>query len=133
GRDPFGSDPFDVFGTSPFGGDPFGRGPGRRDPFDRFSSLREVPSEWLVPHAADPVAFLHAVLDKRQVVLGEPVRLTVLAFGSRGEFFEQSQQSPSLSDFISFPVLQDQMDEPLYRTTLDGQQFLVRKIREYIL
>lgn len=135
GSDPSGNDPFGMFGPNgPFGrNSPFGQDPFGDDPFGRFMQLRDAPSEWQLSHAADPVAFLDARLDKKQVVLGEPVRLTILAYGSRGDFSEIAERSPSLADFVSFPVVQNSMEEPLYQTTIDGQRFAVRKLREFVL
>lgn len=129
-RDPFGRrgsilgpDPQDIFGD---------------DPFDLFSrrmnsAIPEAPEEYRVEHAPDPIAFLRLLVDKDHVVLGEPVRVTVLAYGSRGGFQEVSPNEPSLSDFLSYSVLESSHDEPTFQTEIDGQRFLVKKLREYVV
>lgn len=127
-RSIFGQDPFDNF--DPFADDPFddifGR---RRSPLQ----IPDVPQEYLAPEARDEVAFLHATLDKRKVVVGEPVRLTILAYGSRGNFREVSPNEPSLPDFLSYSVIESSHDEPAYQATLNGTRYIVRKLREYVL
>jgi hypothetical protein len=129
-RDPFGRRG-SIFGPDP--GDVFGD-----DPFDLFSrrmgqAIPSTPEEYLVETAPNPIAFLRLLVDKKQVVLGEPVRLTVLAYGSRGGFQEMSPNEPSLPDFLSYSVLESSHEEPTFQTLIGGQQFLVRKLREYIL
>ncbi len=130
GRDPFGRrgsifgpDPRDVFGD---------------DPFDLFSrrmnsAIPEAPEKYQVKTAPDPIAFLRLLVDKDRVVLGEPVRVTVIAYGSRGGFQEVSPNEPALSDFLSYSVLESSHDEPTYQTDIEGQRFLVKKLREYIV
>lgn len=119
----FGPDPSDLFGDDPF--DLLARRMGRTVP--------QAPEEYQVDTAPDPVAFLRILVDKDNVVLGEPVRLMVLAYGSRGGFQEVSPNEPSLPDFLSYSVLESSHDEPTFQTAIGGQQFLVRKLREYIL
>lgn len=120
----FGPDPSDIFGDDPF--DLFSRRMGQ-------ASIPQAPEEYRVETAPDRIAFLRILVDKKKVLLGEPVRLTVLAYGSRGGFQEVSPNEPSLPDFLSYSVLESSHDEPTFRTAIDGQQFLVRKLREYIL
>lgn len=131
GRDPFRDDPFF---NSPFGRDPFsdlppdlfgGRGRGQQ--------LPEAPEEYLPRDAPSDVAFLHAFLSKSRIVLGEPVRLTIVAFGARGDFRELSPNGPSLGDFLSHAVIESSHDEPAYSAVLGGREYIARKIKEYIL
>lgn len=127
-RSLFGQDPFDSFGDDPFAD--------MDDLLKRHRSqfqIPPVPPEYLAPRALDEVAFLHVVLDKQRVVLGEPVRLTVLAYGSRGNFREVSPNEPSLSDFLSYSVIESSHDQPAYGAELDGTRYVVRKLREYVL
>lgn len=119
----FGPDPSDIFGDDPF--DLFARRMGQTIP--------DAPEEYRVAIAPDRTAFLRLLVDKNKVVLGEPVRLTVLAYGSRGGFQEVSPNEPSLPDFLSYSVLESSHDEPTFQTFIEDQQFLVRKLREYIL
>lgn len=123
-RDIFGDDPSDIFGDDPLG-DIFRR--------RRAGVLPPAPEEYLPPSVPDETAFLHVVLDKKSAVLGAPIRLSVLAFGSRGNFREISPNEPSLPDFLSYSVVESSHDEPTYLASLDGREFIVRKLREFIL
>lgn len=130
-RSPWGPDPFDddFFGKDPFGKDPF-------DIFGRASGaqqLPEAPPELRLSHAKNDTAFLVTKLEKSEVVLGEPVGVTITAYGARGDFYEQSPQSPSLASFISYPVIENSRAEPAYQTTIDGKTFVVRKLRQFVL
>lgn len=129
------SDPFDVFGADPFGNDPLGG-----DPFDDFFGRRarrmqlpDAPAEYQLEHAADPVAFLKTQLGSKQIVVGEPVVLTVIAYGSQGDFVEIAPTEPALPDFLSFRAMDNLQSEPAYQTEIDGRVYLVRKIRQYIV
>jgi hypothetical protein len=128
-RDPwgggiFGADPSDIFGDDPF--DMLSRRLGSR-------GFPEAPSDYQLSHAPDSVAFLRLLVNKNKVVLGEPVRLTVLAYGSRGNFREVSPNEPSYPDFLSYSVIETSHDEPTYQTSISGQEYIVRKLREYVL
>ncbi len=136
-RGPFGRDPFsdDPFFNRPFGRDPFsdlppdlfpGRGGGGHQ-------LPEVPKEYLPKQAPSDVAFLHATISKKRVVLGEPVTLTIIAYGARGDFRELSPNGPSLGEFLSHSVVESSHDEPAYGAVIDGREYLVRKLKEYVL
>jgi len=129
------SDPFDVFGADPFGNDPFGG-----DPFDDFFGRRarrmqlpDAPPEYQQEDAADPVAFLSAQLSRKQLVVGEPVVLSVVAYGSQGDFVEIAPTEPALADFLSFRAMDNLQSEPAYQTEIDGRVYIVRKIRQYIV
>src|SRR5690606_26405396 len=120
----FGPDPSDLFGDDPF--DMLSRRLGQR-------GFPEAPPEYQVASAPDSVAFLRLLVNKKSVGHGEPVRLTVLAYGSRGNFREVSPNEPSFPDFLSYSVIETSHDEPTYQTSIAGQDFIVRKLREYIL
>lgn len=120
GSDPFGFDPFDPFGSLQ------GSGSARR-------SLPEAPEELQLSQAPHPIAFLRAITDAQQVVVGQPVRLSIYAYGSQGSFRELSPTEPSTADFLSFPVVETSHEETTYVTTIGDQEWRVIKLRELIL
>lgn len=128
GRDPFG------FGADPFGQDPFDDA----DPFDllrrrRLERYPEAPPDLALGRARDPIAFLHARVSQQHAVVGEPVVLEIFAYGSRGTFREISPTEPALPDFLSYPAVETSHEQPTQRVDLAGTEFLVVKLREFIL
>ena len=142
----FGQDPFDQ---DPFGRDPSGQGspgqgsPGRdpaaQDPFDmlrRRSSLSgypDAPPELVLQSAPNRVGFLVAKLNQTSAVIGEPIVLSIYAYGGRGAFRELSPTEPALADFLSYPSVETSHEQPFFRTEIAGQEFLVVKLREFVL
>jgi len=108
-------------------------------PFDllrqrrRHTQMPQAPKEYELQHAADPTAFLHARLSRRRAVLGEPIRLTILAYGARGDFSEHMPKVPSLGDFVSHSLIDNSEAEPPYQTRIDGRTYVVRKVLEFVL
>ena len=117
----------------------------RRSPFDfdfsfdfpqrerRMPQLDPAPPELRAEKALDPYAFLEAHLDAREVVVGQPLRVTVVAYGSQGDFGEAVQEDLTFPDFASYLVLASSEEEPPYAQKLGDTEYVVRKIREYIL
>ncbi len=122
-----------------FGPDPFGRDPRHQDPFDILRQRRLgsryplAPPELELQEAPDPLAFLHARVDKHHAVVGEPVTLEIYAYGSRGKFRELSPTEPSLSNFLSYQAVETSHEQPIQRAEIDGREFLVVKLREIII
>jgi len=136
-RSPFG------FGQDPFGQDPFGRQSGQ-DPFDQdpFDLLRrrsglsaypDAPADLALGSAPNQTGFLVAKLDQPTAILGEPVVLSIYAYGGRGAFREISPMEPALPDFLSYPSVETSHEQPFFRTEIGGHEFLVVKLRELVL
>lgn len=117
----------------------------RRSPFDfdfsfdtalrerRRPALEPAPPELRAERARDPYAFLETRLDAREAVVGQPLRVTVIAYGSQGDFGEAVLEDLTFPDFSSYLVLASSEEEPPYTQTLGETEYVVRKIREYIL
>lgn len=139
-RDPFGFGQ-DPFGQDPFGRDPFGQAPdpSSPDPFDilrrrsGISAYPEAPAELALPSAPNEVGFLVAKVDKPGAVIGEPIVLSIYAYGGRGAFREVSPTEPALPDFLSYPSVETSHEQPFFRTEIRGREFLVVKLRELVL
>lgn len=119
-----------VFGPDPFANDPFD------DFFNRPArryQIPEAPPEYQLEDAPDPVAFIRARLSRKNVVVGEPVVLTILAYGAQGDFGELAPTEPALADFLSYRAMDNLQSEPPYQTDIAGTIFVVRKIRQYII
>lgn len=128
-------DPFDMFGADPFGNDPSGN-----DPFDDFfgrrarrAQLPEAPKDYQLEHAPDEIAFLTAQLSRSKVVVGEPVMVTVMGYGSQGDFVEIAPTEPALPDMLTFRAMDNLQSEPAYQLEVDGRVYIVRKLRQYIV
>lgn len=133
---------FDPFAQDPFGRDPSGRqgqDPDDQDPFDLLrrrsglSAYPEAPAELELESAPNKVGFLVARVNQPTAVVGEPIVLSIYAYGGRGAFRELSPTEPALPDFLSYPSVQTSHEQPFYRTEIQGQEFLVVKLRELVL
>lgn len=125
-RSRFGRDPFDdFFSQGPF--DVF-----RNRAFDS-PGLPELPEALRPAIAESPVGFLSARLSTTQAVVGEPIVLTIYAFGAEGPFQELSSVEPSTAQFLVFREVQSSYDQPRYVTEIDGRQYQVAKLREFVL
>ncbi len=125
-RSLFGSDPFDPFGNDPF--DDFFRRHSRRP------RIAPAPPEYQVEKARDPIAFLVTRLSRQTAVVGEPVVVTILGYGSQGDFAEAMPPTePSLGDFLSYRALDNPQSEPPYQLEIGERTYVVRKLREYVL
>lgn len=129
GRDPFG------FGRDPFGQDPFGQ-----DPFDRLLQGRrsspghpDAPAELRLDQAPNDTGFLVARLSQPTAVIGEPVVLSIYAYGGRGSFREISPTEPALPDFLSYASVETSHEQPFFRVDVGGREYLVVKLRELVL
>ncbi|GEM_PF-2806557 len=112
----------------------------RDDPFEMFQRRRrtimdlpEAPRRYQVAHAPHGTGFIRAIVDTKNAVLGQPIRLTLVAYGSRGNFREVTPTEPALSNFLSYSVIESSHDTSPMRTTVDGKNFLVRELRQFIL
>ncbi len=131
-RIPF--DPFDdLFGGDPLSGPMFPPGFGRdllRAPAD--PEPDQWPPELNVTTARDPIAFLDARLDKREVVLGEQVSFEVFAYGKPGPFEESGIKEPSRDDFLSYTAESEDL-EKLFALRIGEEKWYGTRSRKYVL
>jgi hypothetical protein len=139
-RDPFGSpfDPFDRF--DPFGG--MGRVPGfpRLPPIPGWDQpdqgrnlLPPAPDPYRVDQAPDRTAFLRAVVEPRQAVIGQPLVYRILAYGRMGPFKEGMLKEGARPDFLMQPIVATSEEQPLYGLSIGGDEWIAKKIRELVL
>lgn len=95
--------------------------------------MAPAPPELKANQARDPYAFVEAHLDAKEIVVGQPVKLTIVAYGSQGDFAEAVTKDPTFPDFASYLLLASSEEEPPYVQNIGSSEFVVRKIREYIL
>ena len=60
----------------------------------------DAPSDYVVAHAPQPLAFLRATVTPKQVVVGEQVTLNVYAYAGGGPYDEMNSSEPSRADFF---------------------------------
>jgi hypothetical protein len=132
---PLGGQPLDPFSIMRgFGGTGFPALPG----FPGFPEaepapeLPALPEDYKVERAADPIAFLRATAEPRQVVVGEQVTLSAYAYAGRGDFGAASFGEPSRDDFLAVSIGEDD-DSRKLPFELDGRRWLVSKIASYAL
>jgi hypothetical protein len=132
---PLGGQPLDPFSIMRgFGGPGFPALPG----FPGFPGsepepeLPALPEDYKVERALDPIAFLRATAEPRQVVVGEQVTLSAYAYAGRGDFGAASFGEPSRDDFLAISIGDDD-DSRKLPFELDGQRWLVSKIASYAL
>ena len=133
------ANPFDPFGNgSPFGGGGF-------DPFrgllDSLGGREPADS-----HAADPklamdsplgaVAFLHAVVDTTDVVVGEQVTVSMYLYveGNIRDPGVMDVHEATAADFVKRTLFEDDTsDHGISRATVNGRIFNVRLLRKWAL
>ncbi len=111
--------PLDLF-------DPFaGGGAAPRLFNDEPERLPETPPELRVDTAPDPTAFLRLTRDPSgPLVVGEPLRVRVYAYGRRGVFRILNISASARPDFLSIPLDDDPTDDSLQRVSIDGEPWL---------
>ena len=132
---PLGGQPQDPFSMlRGFGGMGFPSMPG----FPGFGEpeqppeLPALPEGYKVERALDPIAFLRATAEPRQVVVGEQVTLSGYAYAGRGDFGAAFFAEPSRDDFLAISMGDDD-GSPKLPFDLDGQRWLVSKVASYAL
>ncbi len=126
---PFPFDPFD-----PFGGLGGPRMPGfPPDPDESDSpAAPQVPPEYQVAHAPDPIAFLITKATPREVVMGQVIAFKAYAYGGRGPFEGVDSNEPSREGFLGYPVEQATRVVPV-QVPIDGTVFLAAQVSEMVL
>jgi hypothetical protein len=133
--------------TPPLGGQPsplgilrgFGGGnfpgfpgfPGFDEP-EAQPELPPLPDGYAIDRAQDPVAFLRATAEPRQVVVGEQVTLSVYAYGGRGDFGAAFLTEGTRDDFLSVSIDEDG-DAVKRPFELDGKRWIVSKLTSHAL
>lgn len=125
-RSPFGQFPFDLFDfPDPLGGRPL---PGLPDPnaFDQPSH----PPEFAIEEALDPTAFVVTRVTPARVVLGEAVRVDILAYGARGDFHSEPSTEPSREGFLAYDVNENPRT---FRLPIGDSLFTAKRVNALIL
>ena len=126
------SDPFDLLRRLP--GFRFGPLLGDDDDDDEdFDFLPPYPDEFQLDKAEDSNAFLRAVVDPVDAVVGEQVTLRIYAYGARGPFREVNTSEPTRADFLSFPILDNSFGERQHRVPIESDVWHAVKVRETAL
>lgn len=123
---PFGAFPFDLFDLpDPLGGRPL---PGLGlDPhgFD----VPDHPPEYAIERAPDPVAFLVTKVSPQRVVVGEAVRVDVLAYGARGEFQAMPATEPSREGFLAYDINENPRS---YRVPIGDESYVAKRVNAFV-
>lgn len=94
--------------------------------------LPPLPEGYAVERAQDPIAFLRATAEPRQVVVGEQVTLSAYAYAGRGDFGAAFFTEGTRDDFLAVPI--DEDGETVKRPfDLDGRRWLVSKLTNHAL
>jgi hypothetical protein len=135
---PLGGQPLDPFGgllrgfgRSPFPG--FPGFPGLDDEPPEEPQLQQLPEEYRVERALDPIAFIRARAVPRQVVVGEQVTLGVYAYAGRGNFEPGVGSEPSRDDFLAFNLMDPAQQIQGYQFEMNGRRWLTVKVQEFAL
>lgn len=103
-------------------------------PFQNDPRIDDTPPqspELSLPAAPDPVAFVHATVDKHNAVIGEQVTLSFYVY-VRYEAYVRSEPHPTarfeapLADFLRVPLLRTPGTEGRVITTAGGQRYLAQ-------
>ncbi|MCH2107719.1 MAG: BatD family protein [Polyangiaceae bacterium] len=93
----------------------------------------EAGPELQLEKAPNPIAFLRAIPSKRELIVGESVLVSVYAYGSRGPFQNLTGLSdPEVDDMLTWSVVDGAAQETPRTTTIDDQEFLILKMREFL-
>jgi hypothetical protein len=135
---PLGGQPLDPFGgllrgfgRSPFPG--FPGFPGLDDEPPEEPQVQQLPEEYRVERALDPLAFIRARAVPRKVVVGEQVTLSVYAYAGRGNFEPGVGSEPSRDDFLAFNLMDPAQQLQGYQFEMNGQRWLTVKVQEFAL
>ena len=93
----------------------------------------DAPSDYLVPHAPEPMAFLRATVTPTEAIVGEQVTLNVYAYAARGPYDEVNSSEPSRADFLSQSIIDSSFKQPRYVVPIDAARWSVVKLRQIAL
>lgn len=128
---PFPFDPFDMLNG--LGGLSGPRFPGF--PFDEPQNAPpepQVPPEFQLEHAPDPIAFVITKATPREVVVGQAINFKSYAYASQGLFDVVDANEPSRDGFLAYTVDQPQQLTPIV-VPIEGRQFVARQLTEMVL
>jgi hypothetical protein len=127
-RTPLGTFPFDLFDLpDPTGGRGF---PGLGDLDPDASDLPAYPPEYALERAPDPLAFVVTKVAPQRVVVGEAVRLDVIAYGARGEYQTLPSTEPSREGFLAYDVKENPRS---YAVPIEGTTYLAKRVNAFVL
>jgi hypothetical protein len=131
---PLGGQPSPLGILRGFGGSNFPGFPGFSgfDEPDAAPELPPLPEGYAVERAQDPIAFLRATAEPRQVVVGEQITLSAYAYAGRGDFGAAFFTEGTRDDFLAISI--DEDGETVKRPfDLDGRRWLVSKLTNHAL
>jgi hypothetical protein len=117
--------PFDFFGMP--GAPPFPGFPGGPD---AEPELPQYPPEYALERARDPVAFVVTRAKPTEVVLGEALRVDVVAYGGRGDYQGIQSTEPSRDGFIAYDSKDDARG---YIVPIAGTHFVAKRVNSWVL
>lgn len=88
--------------------------------------------EFALPTAPDPLVFVRAMADKRNVVVGEQVAVSFYIYHSQSVHLSGRTEA-AFSDFLRVPLIKDPRLEPGPNTTVGGRRFRVQLIDKVAL
>ena len=94
--------------------------------------LPPLPEGYAIERAQDPIAFLRATAEPRQVVVGEQVTLSVYAYAGRGPFGAAFLTEGTREDFLSVSIDEDSETVPR-PFDLDGRRWIASKLSSHAL
>ena len=117
--------PFDFFGMP--GAPGFPGLPGGPEPEPE---LPQYPPEYALEHAKDPLAFVVTRAKPTEVVLGEGLRVDVIAYGGRGDYQGIQSTEPSRDGFIAYDSKDDARG---YVVPIGGTHFVAKRVNSWVL
>ncbi|MEZ4300231.1 MAG: BatD family protein [Polyangiaceae bacterium] len=112
------------FGSSPFGSNwPFGNQGG--DDLEDYAESQDLS----LPRAPYNDVFLHAVADKKKVVVGEQVTISVFRYRTANSVADVAESRPMpLTDFLRYPLVGDAGVQTTQIARAGNRRFIVRML-----
>jgi hypothetical protein len=120
--------PFDLFDLpDPLGGRPF---PGFDEPDAQEAEPPTYPPLYTADRAPDPNGFLLTKASPLRVVIGEAVRVDIIAYGGLGNYLASESSEPSREGFLAYRVPDN---APAYLVPIDGKNFVAKRVHALVL
>jgi BatD DUF11 like domain len=117
--------PFDFFGMPGAPAFPGFPGGPELEP-----ELPQFPPEYALDRAKDPLAFVVTKAKPTEVVLGEGLRVDVIAYGGRGDYQGIQSTEPSRDGFIAYDSKDDSRG---YIVPIGGNHFVAKRVNSWVL
>jgi len=117
--------PFDFFGMPGAPGSPGFPGGPELEP-----ELPQYPPEYALERAKDPTAFVVTRARPTEVVLGESIRVDVIAYGGRGDYQGIQSTEPSRDGFIAYDSKDDARG---YIVPIGGTNYVAKRVNSWVL